>query len=149
MMQQCQSTKEELKANVEHGMNSLTLWFACNKLALNVLERYGVNSLPSQSFTFDNPIKFHTLNLLLSSCVCSCLRPDKCDKYYLGLSLDEKHSCKYHIKSVKRYLFISLRVVFYLRPLSPDETPRKIYYCLVQSKILTKTMVFMLGKYVF
>jgi hypothetical protein len=125
---------DELYYNMQQDLDKMSLWFHVNKIKLNVSKSIFLNFSLSQSYSFNQPLQFHSVSCKHQNCSCEIIGRRNQTKY-LGLTVDENLSWKSHISDVKKYLRQSLKSFYFLRRICPSSSLRQIYFSLVHSKL--------------
>jgi hypothetical protein len=119
---------------MQSDLNKISLWFACNKLKINVSEtKYIIFSLAG-SADLPAPLRLHSPVCCLAGCDCPSISPVRSTKY-LGLYLDENLNWKYYIETLKKSLRFYLIVFHRIKYLCDFNVMKELYSSFVHSKI--------------
>lgn len=113
--------------SVNGDLHSLSIWFATNKLALNVLKTNYMFIPCSQTTT-----KPHNLNVVIDNIDIECASSTK----FLGIFIDDRLDWKNHIDYICSKLSSALFILRSVKTLLPTESLKTLYFSLFQSYIV-------------
>ena len=114
-------------ANLESCLQSLSIWFSLNGLALN--------SSKSESALFGTKQRSHSYSDVMSVAVADSVIPLAADVKILGATIDEHLSMNKHVTAVCRSSYYHLRALRHIRQSLTDDMARAVGSSVVGARI--------------
>lgn len=128
-------TETKLYEDMQTDLCTINLWFRCNRLSLNTLKTKYLNFSLRSSFSYENPLRYHSIRCDWVRCV-ACNEILQADRIrYLGLVVDDRLVWEHHIDSVRRYLVRCMYGFYHLSLVCPQQILRNFYFAFVHSKL--------------
>lgn len=129
------SNNDSMVGELDMDIKLLRKWFDAHHLILSDKTKVMNFSLTNQRSIIFNLI-YHSQNCINNSCSSNCIKIEQVYNYkYLGLNFDSKLNWKSHVGELKRFCWLFIKKLYYIKHICPPNLLRIIYFSLFASKL--------------
>ena len=117
---------QDLDKTINKELNKLYLWLNVNRLSLNIDNTNYIIFYP-----YNKQMKQHITIKIINKAI-----HEKEFIKYLGVFIDSTLSWKHQISNISKKLLQAIGIMYKLRPFSPLQVMKNVYYSLIYSLII-------------